>query len=133
MCRDTLGTAFYFGFYDTLRGVVKKRSPDANTGPYGVPMPVASFLTGSSAGIASWLLVYPVDLLKTNVQQRALSGHPRQMTGWQLFHHLLRVRPPRDPTQRDTFVKRFLRLYRGLGVSALRSFISCVVGRQMFV
>lgn len=68
--------------------------------------------------------VYPVDLLKTNVQQRSLSNHPKQLTGWQLFTHLMRERPPPDPSIRDTFLKRFLRLYRGLGVSALRSFIS---------
>lgn len=68
--------------------------------------------------------VYPIDLVKTNVQQRALSGHGAQMTGWQLFNSLLRERPPPNPRTRDTAARRFLRLYRGLGVSALRSFIS---------
>lgn len=126
MCRDTFGTAFYFGFYDSLRSFVKRHSPSNKVGPFGLPVPLVSFLTGSTAGIASWLFVYPVDLLKTNVQQRTLSGHPKQLTGMQLFTHLMRERPPPDPTQRDTFFKRFLRLYRGLGVSALRSFISCV-------
>lgn len=46
------------------------------------------------------------------------------MTGWQLFNSLLRERPPPNPRTRDTAARRFLRLYRGLGVSALRSFIS---------
>jgi hypothetical protein len=124
MCRDTLGTSFYFGFYDTLRTVIKRNSPNEKTGIFGLPLPLVSFLTGSTAGIASWLFVYPVDLLKTNVQQRRLSGHPQQLTGMQLFTHLMRERPPPDPSMRDTFLRRFLRLYRGLGVSALRSFIS---------
>lgn len=75
--------------------------------------------------------VYPVDLLKTNVQQRSLSNHPQQLTGYQLFKHLLRERPPRDPSKQDTFVRRFLRLYRGLGVSAFRSFISWVQLRRI--
>ncbi|PWN91883.1 mitochondrial carrier [Acaromyces ingoldii] len=129
MCRDTLGTALYFGFYDTIRSYVRRHaSPNTKPGGqaqlFGLPGPVVSFLSGSTAGIASWLIVYPVDLLKTNVQQRSLSNHPKQLTGWQLFTHLMRERPPPDPSIRDTFLKRFLRLYRGLGVSALRSFIS---------
>lgn len=123
LTRDTLGTALYFGSYDTIRALVNRHS-SSNGSLFGVPGPVVSFLSGSTAGIASWLIVYPVDLLKTNVQQRTLSNHPRQLTGYQLFMHLLRERPPPDNTKRDTAVKRFLRLYRGLGVSALRSFIS---------
>jgi solute carrier family 25 carnitine/acylcarnitine transporter 20/29 len=127
ICRDTLGTAFYFGFYDTIRSLVTRYSKgNSSTGPqlFGLPGPVVSFLSGSTAGIASWLIVYPIDLLKTNVQQRTLSNHPNQLTGYQLFKHLLRERPPNNPSKGDTFVKRFLRLYRGLGVSAFRSFIS---------
>ncbi|UZJ56514.1 hypothetical protein CBS101457_005834 [Exobasidium rhododendri] len=127
ICRDTLGTAFYFGFYDTIRSLVTRYSSgNSKQGPqlFGLPGPVVSFLSGSTAGIASWLIVYPIDLLKTNVQQRTLSNHPHQLTGFQLFKHLLRQRSPKDPQKVDTFVKRFLRLYRGLGVSAVRSFIS---------
>lgn len=69
-------------------------------------------------------LVYPVDLLKTNVQQRALSNHPQQLTGWQLFQHLMREKTVPGGSSKGGFVRRFLRLYRGLGVSALRSFVS---------
>lgn len=125
LTRDTLGTAFYFGSYDSIRSIVNKHSNPKNGSLYGVPGPVVSFLSGSTAGILSWLLVYPVDLVKTNVQQRTLSSHPKQLTGYQLFLHLLRERPPPNAdAKRDTSIKRFLRLYRGLGVSALRSFIS---------
>ncbi|PWN28496.1 mitochondrial carrier [Jaminaea rosea] len=124
LTRDTLGTMLYFGSYDSIRSMVGRYSKDGTL--FGLPSPVVSFLSGSTAGIASWLLVYPVDLLKTNVQQRTLSGHPQQLTGYQLFTHLLRERPPPEGSlvSKDTLVRRFLRLYRGLGVSALRSFIS---------
>lgn len=124
LTRDTFGTALYFGSYDSIRSLVNRNSSKRDGSLFGVPAPVVSFLSGSTAGIASWFIVYPVDLLKTNVQQRTLSHHPLQLTGYQLFTHLLRERPPPDNATRDTFVKRFLRLYRGLGVSALRSFIS---------
>lgn len=122
--RDSLGTALYFGSYDSIRALVNRNSSKSDGSLFGVPAPVVSFLSGSTAGIASWLIVYPVDLVKTNVQQRTLSNHPQQLTGWQLFTHLLRERPPPENTRKDTALKRFLRLYRGLGVSALRSFIS---------
>lgn len=134
MARDTLGTALYFGFYDSIRKLVSRHSKnDSRSGPslYGIPGPVVSFLSGSSAGILSWLIVYPVDLIKTKVQRDALAGNPRQFTGWQVFLHMIKERPPiqaegqkQGILKTDTFLARFLRLYRGLGVSALRSFIS---------
>ena len=135
MARDTFGTALYFGFYDSIRKLVSRHSTnDPSIGApslYGIPGPVVSFLSGSSAGILSWLIVYPVDLIKTKVQRDALAGNPRQFTGWQVFKHMIKERPPiQQPGKRtgmlktDTGLARFLRLYRGLGVSALRSFIS---------
>ncbi len=134
MARDTFGTALYFGFYDTIRSLVSRHSKTepgrASPSLYGIPGPVVSFLSGSSAGILSWLIVYPVDLIKTKVQRDALAGTPRQYTGWQVFLHMIKERPPiphaqgRGVLKTDTFLARFLRLYRGLGVSALRSFIS---------
>lgn len=125
--------ALYFGFYDTIRKLVSRHSTgDGRSGPqlFGLPGPVVSFLSGSAAGIFSWLLVYPVDLIKTKVQRDALAGNPRQFTGWQVFLHMIREKRPTVEDgkgrilRRDTFLSRFLRLYRGLGVSALRSFIS---------
>uniref|UniRef100_V5EH36 Mitochondrial carrier protein n=1 Tax=Kalmanozyma brasiliensis (strain GHG001) TaxID=1365824 RepID=V5EH36_KALBG len=134
MARDTFGTALYFGFYDSIRKLVTRHSTsDSISGPslYGIPGPVVSFLSGSSAGILSWMILYPVDLIKTKVQRDALAGNPKQFTGWQTFMHMIRERPivqEEGGKQRilktDTFLARFLRLYRGLGVSALRSFIS---------
>ncbi|PWN43887.1 mitochondrial carrier [Ceraceosorus guamensis] len=130
ICRDTLGTALYFGFYDTIRALVGRHTttkPGSGGSPelWGLPGPVVSFASGSTAGIASWLLaVYPVDLLKTNVQQRALSNHPQQLTGWQLFQHLMREKTSPSGSAEGGSIRRFLRLYRGLGVSALRSFVS---------
>lgn len=132
MMRDTFGTALYFGFYDSIRALVTRHSKKDSRGMpslYGIPGPVVSFLSGSSAGILSWIILYPVDLIKTKVQRDALAGMPRQFTGWQVFLHMIKERPPieqqgKEKGPKDTLVRRFLRLYRGLGVSALRSFIS---------
>lgn len=135
MMRDTLGTALYFGFYDSIRKLVFRHSKktDSTSTPsiYGIPGPMVSFLSGSAAGILSWLIVYPVDLIKTKVQRDALAGNPRLFTGWQVFLHMIKQREPVQTGEGnsgvakvDTLPRRFLRLYRGLGVSALRSFIS---------
>ena len=136
MARDTFGTALYFGFYDSIRKLVSRHSQtDSRSTPsfYGIPGPIVSFLSGSSAGILSWLIVYPVDLIKTKVQRDALAGTPRQFTGWEVFLHMIKERAPiqqddvagkKGIIKTDTVLARFLRLYRGLGVSALRSFIS---------
>lgn len=59
MLRDTLGTGLYFGFYDTIRSLVGRYSKkDSKGGPslFGIPSPIVSFLSGSTAGIASWLI-----------------------------------------------------------------------------
>lgn len=136
MMRDTFGTALYFGFYDSIRKLVSWHSKnDSRGGPslYGIPGPVVSFLSGSSAGILSWMILYPIDLIKTKVQRDALAGNKRQYSGWQVFLHMIKERKPTQGEGKgkegrliktDTFLARFLRLYRGLGVSALRSFIS---------
>ncbi|CCF53988.1 hypothetical protein NDA11_000870 [Ustilago hordei] len=142
IARDTFGTALYFGFYDSIRALVTRHSKNDSSSRapclYGIPGPVVSFLSGSSAGILSWFIVYPVDLIKTKVQRDALAGNPKLFSGWQVFLHMIKERPPiqadvntkegvggnKRMLKTDTFLARFLRLYRGLGVSALRSFIS---------
>ncbi|WFD31332.1 hypothetical protein MSPP1_002366 [Malassezia sp. CBS 17886] len=126
LTRDMLGTAFYFGIYDTIRTLGDRCEARGQT--CGLPPPVLSFLLGSTSGIFSWLLVYPVDLLKTQVQRNALAGFPRVSAG-KVFEKLLAKPTPgvHDQGSLRMFgvpIDRFLRLYRGLGISALRSFIS---------
>ncbi|KAK0560261.1 hypothetical protein OC861_006345 [Tilletia horrida] len=134
--RDTSGTAIYFGLYDTLRELVRRHTTGTGTGTgtgahhsssssppppppriLGIPtppMPVLQFLTGSTAGILSWLAVYWIDFLKTNVQQRRLAGADSKLTAWQVLN---------EGEDRGV-LRRIARLYRGIGISAVRSFIS---------
>lgn len=126
--RDMIGTALYFGIYDTIRAVGDRM--EARNQTLGLPRPVLSFLIGSSAGMLSWLLVYPVDLIKTQVQRNALAGSPKT-SARAVFRKLLYEQGPAGTNasaSRWTLggipVNRFLRLYRGLGISAVRSFIS---------
>ncbi|KAH7102349.1 mitochondrial carrier [Auriculariales sp. MPI-PUGE-AT-0066] len=97
--RDTSGTALYFW--------------DVAADPRG-PRPVR---VRKLAGVTSWALIYPLDVVKTKVQQRALSGQKRRTIGETCMRM---IRGP-DPDKPRTFVHGIGRLYRGLGVSALRS------------
>jgi solute carrier family 25 carnitine/acylcarnitine transporter 20/29 len=71
-----------------------------------LPQIVTTFLCGSMAGIASWACIYPVDIIKSKVQRNALAGSPYEQP-WSIFRRLS--------------AGGITRLYRGLGVSAVRS------------
>ncbi|KAI0699676.1 hypothetical protein BC835DRAFT_1304385 [Cytidiella melzeri] len=118
--RDTLGTSLYFFEYDGLRHIMG-RLPSGEQGPSPSWMPIHSslvpFLCGSLAGVSSWALIYPLDVVKTKVQQRALAGTPPRGVG-ETLHRLIRGPDPNAPR---SIPQGMTRIYRGLGVSALRS------------
>lgn len=118
--RDTTGTALYFFEYDGLRYMMG-RLPSGEQGPTPAWMPIPSalvpFMCGSLAGVTSWALIYPLDVVKTKVQQRALAGE-RKRGIFETLHRL--IRGP-DPSTPRPLLLGLARLYRGLGVSALRS------------
>ncbi|WFC98460.1 hypothetical protein MYAM1_001188 [Malassezia yamatoensis] len=124
LCRDTLGSALYFGLYDSLRSIGNRL--EAQDHAMRLPSPVLSFMIGSSAGMLSWLLVYPVDLLKTQIQRDALAGAPRRDVS-SVFTTIVTAKGASAPSRYSVAgipVNYISRLYRGLGISALRSFIS---------
>ncbi|GAA6020069.1 hypothetical protein JCM11491_006383 [Sporobolomyces phaffii] len=100
--RDTLGTGFYFGMYDASQLAIQR-----NADKMGNPPPiVTTFACGSAAGVASWALVYPIDLVKAKVQRNALADAAYERP-WHVFRRLSSG--------------GVTRLYRGLGISAGRS------------
>ncbi|CAG7853464.1 SubName: Full=Related to carnitine/acylcarnitine translocase {ECO:0000313/EMBL:CCA75557.1} [Serendipita indica DSM 11827] len=119
LLRDTSGTALYFFEYDSMRHLLG-RLPNSEQGPtpYWAPLPpsLIPFVCGSLAGVSSWAIIYPLDVVKTKTQQRALSGDVYRGP-IETLKRLLRG-PEHAPR---TMVAGFARLYRGLGVSALRS------------
>ncbi|KAI0064589.1 mitochondrial carrier [Artomyces pyxidatus] len=118
--RDTLGTALYFFEYDGMRHLLG-RLPSGEQGPTPAWLPIhqslVPFVCGSFSGVTSWALIYPLDVVKTKVQQRALAGEQYRGVG-ETLHRL--IRGP-DPAHPKTLLAGAARIYRGLGVSALRS------------
>ncbi|KIM26745.1 hypothetical protein M408DRAFT_72330 [Serendipita vermifera MAFF 305830] len=117
--RDTMGTALYFFEYDSMRHLLG-RLPNNEQGPTPVWAPIPPsfipFVCGSLAGVSSWAIIYPLDVVKTKTQQRALAGEKYRGP----FETLSRlIRGP--ATAPRSHFDGFMRLYRGLGVSALRS------------
>ncbi|KAI0078199.1 hypothetical protein K474DRAFT_1674351 [Panus rudis PR-1116 ss-1] len=122
--------ALYFFEYDGLRHIMG-RYPSGEQGPtptwLPIPESLVPFFCGSLAGVTSWALIYPLDVrlywnletfsVKTKVQQRALAGE-RYRPPLETLRRL--VRGP-DPNAPKPILLGLTRIYRGLGVSALRS------------
>ncbi|KAJ6623541.1 mitochondrial carrier domain-containing protein [Mycena sp. CBHHK59/15] len=118
--RDTLGTSLYFLEYDGMRHLLgRDRTGEQGETPAWLPIhaSLVPFVCGSVSGVTSWALIYPLDVVKTKVQQRALAGE-RYRGVWETLHRL--VRGP-DPAAPKPILAGCARIYRGLGVSALRS------------
>lgn len=118
--RDTAGTALYFLEYDGMRHLLG-RYPSGEQGPTPAWLPIHAslvpFVCGSLSGVTSWALIYPMDVVKTKVQQRALAGEMYRSPG-ETLHRLIRGPDPKNP---KPLIAGIARIYRGLGVSALRS------------
>ncbi|KAI0256905.1 mitochondrial carrier [Lactifluus subvellereus] len=118
--RDTAGTALYFLEYDGMRHLLG-RLPSGEQGPTPPWLPIHAslvpFVCGSLSGVTSWALIYPLDVVKTKVQQRALAGELYRSPA-ETLHRLIRGPDPQNP---KPLIAGIARIYRGLGVSALRS------------
>ncbi|KAF5380982.1 hypothetical protein D9615_004030 [Tricholomella constricta] len=118
--RDTSGTALYFLEYDGMRHLLgRKRSGEQGQTPAWLPIhqSVVPFFCGSLAGVTSWALIYPLDVVKTKIQQRALAGEAYRGV-FETLHRLIRGPDPNTP---KPLLTGMARIYRGLGVSAVRS------------
>nr|XP_019011750.1 uncharacterized protein I206_03856 [Kwoniella pini CBS 10737]OCF50531.1 hypothetical protein I206_03856 [Kwoniella pini CBS 10737] len=149
--RDTLGTALYFAEYDVMRyylgrsksSISNHRQDLQGQGDIGsgatseiqgevpiwarniLPKGLIPFFCGSLAGVTSWALIYPVDLIfsfcvQTKAQQRGLSGlEPRTP-----LYQLKRLVRGTDKENPKPWLTGIARLYRGLGVSMIRSMLT---------
>ncbi|KAG6898345.1 hypothetical protein C0992_009020 [Termitomyces sp. T32_za158] len=72
-----------------------------------------------SCSVLLWLFGWGTSV-KTKIQQRALAGEKYRGVS-ETLHRLIRVNKGSDPNAPKTLLMGMARIYRGLGVSAVRS------------
>ncbi|KAJ2028490.1 hypothetical protein IWW57_002130 [Coemansia sp. S610] len=103
--RDSSGTAIYFASYETAKETLRRLTGSDTTGP------LTHMLAGGTCGVVSWLLIFPVDLIKSTMQSQVLK--PK---GAKTFTSSLQC-------LRDIHSRLGLAgLYRGISVSLIRAF-----------
>lgn len=109
--RDIIGTTIYFSTYESVKHLL------SNAPGHSAASPLPVVLAGGICGLASWVCIYPVDSAKAIYQRNALLAHVGKG-------------PPAGEAQQTTKVEWFSkRMYRGLGISMLRS---CLVNAMFF-
>ncbi|KAH8925762.1 mitochondrial carrier [Atractiella rhizophila] len=96
--RDCFGTGIYFAFYDSIR--------HSKTVKRTINEPLQPFLCGSLCGVMSWIIVYPLDLVKTRYQRARLEGD-YDKKAWGIW--------------KEISSGGIRRMYTGLGISVARS------------
>lgn len=64
--RDSLGTGAYFGTYESCKYLITPKDTQPNAAIH--------LMSGGLSGIICWLVVFPIDLVKSIVQKEALSA-----------------------------------------------------------
>ncbi|OLL22918.1 putative mitochondrial carrier [Neolecta irregularis DAH-3] len=105
LLRDAAGTGLYFTFYESFKWALTPHDGDAGTLTFA--------LSGGLCGVFSWLLVFPIDTYKSIRQRDILTNPPGVL--------ITRTRPLN--------YKSLRRMYRGVGVSVIRS---CIVNAINF-
>lgn len=97
--RDIFGTATYFASYEIAKHTLLPI----------LPTPVAHFLSGGMSGVASWLVIYPLDLVKSRLQKDAQLS-TKQYAGMM------------DCARKTFAATGFRGFYTGFSATLLRSF-----------
>ncbi|KAJ3114496.1 hypothetical protein HDU96_002010 [Phlyctochytrium bullatum] len=83
LARDGTGTALYFGIYE----VTKKFLVSSLNEGLGVPVQFVHMASGGFAGTASWLVLFPIDMVKSVIQREALNPNPKYRRGVDFIRH----------------------------------------------
>ncbi|KAJ1763695.1 hypothetical protein LPJ62_002998 [Coemansia sp. RSA 2167] len=103
--RDASGTAIYFASYETVKETLRRLTGSDTTGA------LTHMLAGGTCGVVSWLLIFPIDLVKSTMQSQVLK--PKNVQKYASSWHCLR----------DIYARLGMSgLYRGVSVSLIRAF-----------
>ncbi|KAF8947612.1 hypothetical protein BGZ47_008504 [Haplosporangium gracile] len=119
IARDMLGTGIYFSSYETIKRLMSEtiehvRPHHHTTATSGTtttlkgPGPMVHFFAGGLCGVFSWLVVFPIDLVKSVIQKEVLVTHPKYASALDCAKDIVRREGVRG-------------LYRGLSVTCYRA------------
>jgi hypothetical protein len=101
LVRDTVGTGVYFGGYETTKFILSGHNKQAG--------PATQFLAGGICGLMCWVVVFPLDLVKTLIQKEILLPKPTYKNAVECV--------------RDIYKKSGLTgFYKGITVTLIRAF-----------
>lgn len=103
LVRDTIGTGVYFGGYETTKYVLSGGNKSHTSSP------PTQFLAGGICGIMCWLVVFPLDLVKTLIQKEILLPQPTYKDARECI--------------KDIYARNGMTgFYRGITVTLIRAF-----------
>ncbi|KAF9102675.1 hypothetical protein BGX27_010912 [Mortierella sp. AM989] len=117
--RDMIGTGIYFSSYETIKRLMSEtiehirphhETPSTSqvSPQLKGPGPMVHFFAGGLCGVFSWLVVFPIDLVKSVVQKEVLVTNPRYSGALDCAKDIIRREGVRG-------------LYRGLSVTCYRA------------
>jgi hypothetical protein len=115
--RDSIGTGLYFSIYETAKILINGfATSDGNIAGTSIPMGTVSItLAGACSGVFSWILVFPIDTVKSLTQRDIISNIIRGL-----------ALKPRQPIYARSLRFPTRAMYRGLNVSILRSVLTSI-------
>lgn len=109
--RDSIGSGVYFTVYETVKNKIsqwtRKNEFEKDDRPNGIAIATA----GALCGATSWVVIYPIDTMKSEYQKNLYSSA--------LLHEPEKVERPK--------FKFSLDMYRGLGFSIVRTALNGVL------
>lgn len=120
VCREIPAIGTFFSSYDLVKDYTDKKFLEWNmrgdtsmSSQHGSKLQatnlVASTLAGGIAGALSWVVVYPVDVIKSKIQTAPLDAPSSSLRMWTISQNMVAQHGWRS-------------LFRGLGVTIIRAF-----------
>lgn len=107
LVRDAAGAGVYYAFYEAFKWTCNA----VINGDPAESSPVSILLAGGMSGVTCWAVIFPFDTIKSLIQKDIVTNTLRRDQG---------LEPFADRVRKLEFAKR---MYRGLGVSILRTFL----------
>ncbi|KAI1454612.1 solute carrier family 25 member 45 [Annulohypoxylon moriforme] len=115
--RDSIGYGFYFWSYELSSKWVESNRPNASASSQDA---AKVLLCGGLAGVVTWASIFPLDVIKTRVQEQTFGAETTPLVGSPTGQRRLGA----IETAREAYREGGMRVFfRGLTVCSVRAFI----------